>query len=98
MRSNAGSNANFEVQFGSRSFVRADENSQLSLPQQQERLIQFKVTSGRVSFDMRTLEPGLTVEVSTPNAVFVIEHAGYYRLGVGSPDTHFITRRGGEAR
>jgi len=92
-----GSNANFEVQFGSRSFVRADENSQLSLLQQQERLIQFKVTSGRVSFDMRTLEPGVTLEVSTPNAVFVIEHAGYYRVEVGDPDTHFITRRGGEA-
>jgi len=74
-----GGNANFEVQFGSRSFVRADENSQLSLLRQEERLIQFKVASGRVSFDMRTLEPGITVEVSTPDAVFVIEHAGYYR-------------------
>ena len=29
-----GGNANFEVQFGSRSFVRADENSQLSLLRQ----------------------------------------------------------------
>jgi hypothetical protein len=92
-----GSNANFEVQFGDRSFARADEHSQLSLLQQQERLIQFKVTGGRVSFDMRTLEPGITLEVSTPNAVFVIEHAGYYRVEVGDPDTHFITRRGGEA-
>jgi len=92
-----GQNANLEVQFGSRSFVRADENSQLSLLEQEERYIQFKVASGRVSFDMRSLAVGDTVEVSTPDAVFTIEHPGYYRVEVGSRDTHFVTRRGGEA-
>jgi len=92
-----GAGANFEVQFGSRSFVRADEHTQLSLLQQEASLIQFKVASGRVSFDMRSLEVGDSVEVSTPNAVFVIEHPGYYRVEVNSRDTHFITRRGGEA-
>jgi hypothetical protein len=92
-----GNNANFEVQFGSRSFVRADENSQLSLVAHEERFIQFKVTSGRVSFDLRSMVEGDTLEVSTPNAVFVIEHPGYYRVEVDSRDTHFITRRGGEA-
>ncbi|MHB1186186.1 DUF6600 domain-containing protein [Thiobacillus sp.] len=92
-----GNNANFEVQFGSRSFVRADENTQLSLVQQEANRIQFKLTSGRVSFDMRSLAVGDAVEVSTPDAVFVIRHPGYYRVEVGSRDTHFITRRGGEA-
>ena len=92
-----GNDANFEVQFGSRSFVRADENSQLSLVEQEEHRIQFTVTSGRVSFDMRSLAVDDTVEVSTPNAVFIIEHPGYYRVEVDSRDTHFITRRGGEA-
>ena len=92
-----GNDANFEVQFGSRSFVRADANSQLSLVEQEEHRIQFTVTSGRVSFDMRSLAVDDTVEVSTPNAVFVIEHPGYYRVEVDSRDTHFITRRGGEA-
>ncbi|MEQ1593239.1 MAG: DUF6600 domain-containing protein [Thiobacillaceae bacterium] len=92
-----GNNANLEVQFDSRSFVRADENSQLSLVDQSEHSIQFKLTSGRVSFDMRSLAVGDAVEVSTPNAVFIIEHPGYYRVEVGSRDTHFITRRGGEA-
>ena len=92
-----GKDANFEVQFGSRSFVRADENSQLSLLTQEEHFIQFKLTGGRASFDMRSLAVGDTVEVSTPNAVFVIEHPGYYRVEVNSRETHFITRRGGEA-
>ena len=92
-----GNDANLEVQFGSRSFVRADENSQLSLVAQEAHTIQFKLTSGRASFDMRSLAVGDTVEVSTPNAVFVIEHPGYYRVEVNSREAHFITRRGGEA-
>jgi hypothetical protein len=89
--------ANFEVQFASRSFVRVDENSQLSLVEQEEHRIQFKLTNGRASFDMRSMAVGDTVEVSTPNAVFTIEHPGYYRVEVSRHDTHFITRRGGEA-
>jgi len=92
-----GNRANFELQFGSRSFVRVDENSQLSLVEQDEHRIQFKLTSGRVSFDLRSLAVGDALEVSTPNAVFVIEHPGYYRVEVDSRETHFITRRGGEA-
>ncbi len=93
----SGSDANFEVQYGSRSFVRADADTQLSLVAQEEQRIQFKLTSGRVSFDMRSIAVGDTLEVSTPNAVFVVAHPGYYRVEVNSRDTHFITRRGGEA-
>jgi hypothetical protein len=92
-----GKGANFEVQFDSRSFVRADEDSQLSLLNQEERYIQFKVTQGRVSFDIRSMAVGDIVEVSTPDAVFFIEHPGYYRVEVNNRDTHFITRRGGRA-
>jgi hypothetical protein len=92
-----GNDANFEVQFGSRSFVRADENSELTLLNQEERYIQFKVAAGRASFDIRGMAVGDTLEVSTPNAVFTIVHPGYYRVEVDGRDTHFITRRGGEA-
>jgi hypothetical protein len=93
----AGRDANFEVQFGSRSYIRADEDSQLSLLELAEHRIQFKLTSGLVSFDMRSLVVGDSVEVSTPDAVFVIKNPGYYRVEVNNQDTHFITRRGGEA-
>lgn len=85
------------MQFDSRSFVRADENTQLSLLVQEEHRIQFKLTGGRVSFDLRSLAVGDTLEVSTPNAVFVVEHPGYYRVEVDDRETHFITHRGGEA-
>lgn len=91
-----GKRSNLELQFDSRSFARADENSQLTLTNQESNYIQFKVTSGLVSFDIRSMSVGDTVEVSTPDAVFIIEHPGYYRVEVNST-THFITRRGGRA-
>lgn len=91
-----GDRSNLEVQFDNRSFVRADENTQLTLTNQEANYIQFKVTSGLVSFDIRNMSVGDIVEVNTPDAVFTIEHPGYYRVEVNST-THFITRRGGRA-
>lgn len=93
----AGTNSNFEVQFDSRSFVRADENTQLSLLSQEMHYIQFKVTRGLVSLDMRSMAVGDAVEVDTPDAVFTIEQPGYYRVEVNSYETRFVTRRGGRA-
>ncbi len=93
----AGKDSNFEVQFGGRSFVRGDEYSELMFQGQEEGRLHFNVTSGRVSFDMRRLEDGKSVEVSTPDAAFLISDPGYYRVEVGNQDTHFITRHGGLA-
>lgn len=92
-----GRNANFEVQFGERSFVRADEDTELTLLQRTMQRTQFKLTGGRVSFDLGSWTPGDVLEVSTPEGVFVIEHPGYYRVEVEARATHFITRRAGEA-
>ena len=92
----AAQGANFELQIGARNFVRGDAMTQIALVNQEPDYLQFKVTTGRVSLDLRQLEPGTTVEVATPKAVFIISHEGYYRLDVNF-DTHFITRRGGQA-
>lgn len=91
-----GQDGDLELQMGSRAFIRADDESQLTLLNQTADYIQFKVTSGRVSFDLRTLPTGYSVEVDTPNAVFTIDRSGYYRVDVNG-DVHFITRRGGRA-
>jgi hypothetical protein len=91
-----GSDGDLELQMGSRAFVRADDETQISLINQTPDFIQFKVTSGRVSFDLRALPTGYSVEVDTPNAVFTIDHVGYYRVDVDG-DVRFITRRGGMA-
>ena len=89
--------ANLEVQIGARAFVRAWANTQIGLTNQEPDFLQFKVTAGSASFDVRTIEPGHTVEVDTPNAAFTIEHAGYYRVDVTGDRTSFITRRAGQA-
>lgn len=91
-----GRSGDLELQMGSRAFVRADDNTQLTLVNQTADFIQFKITSGRVSFDLRTLPTGYAVEVDTPHAVFTIDHIGYYRVDVDG-DVHFTTRRGGRA-
>ncbi|HEV8676344.1 MAG TPA: DUF6600 domain-containing protein [Methylomirabilota bacterium] len=92
-----GSPGNLEVQIGARAFVRAWANTQLGLANQEPDFLQFTVTGGHASFDLRALEPGTTVEVDTPNAAFTIEQPGYYRVDVTGERTSFITRRGGRA-
>ena len=89
-----GSPGNLELQIGSRAFVRGWANTQVGLANQEVGFLQFKVTTGSASFDLRTLERGTTVEVATPNAAFTIEHTGYYRVDVAGERTSFITRRG----
>ena len=88
---------NLELQVGARAFVRAGANTQIGLENLEPDFLQFKVTGGFASFDLRTLDPGHTVEVDTPNAAFTIEHAGYYRVDVDGEHTSFITRRAGRA-
>lgn len=92
----AGDKAGFELQTDARAFVRADERTRLALVNQTPGFLQFRVTTGHVSLDLRELDPGMTIEVATPDAVFRINHEGYYRLDVGD-DTQFISRRGGIA-
>lgn len=91
-----GKDGDLELQMGNRAFVRADDDTQLTLVNQTPDYAQFNITSGRVTFDLRTLPAGYSVELDTPNAVFTIDHVGYYRVDVDG-DVHFITRRGGRA-
>ncbi len=92
-----GSPGNLELQIDARAFVRGWANTQIGLANQEPDFLQFKVTTGHASFDLRTLDPGHTVEVDTPNAAFTIEHPGYYRVVVSGERTSFITRRAGRA-
>jgi hypothetical protein len=96
-RVHTGPNGNIEIQIGSRAFVRGGANTELGLESHEPDFIQLQVTAGKASFDLRTVEPGRTVEVDTPNAAFTVEHAGYYRLDVSDERTSFIARRGGQA-
>ncbi len=92
-----GDQGDLELQIGTRSFVRAWGNTQLGLANHEPDFVQFKVTSGHVSLDLRSLAPGRIVELDTPHAAFTIEHPGYYRADVTPERTSFITRRAGRA-
>lgn len=90
-------NAVFELQGEGNIFIRADEKTEMALVNQTPEFLQIKITSGRVSLDIRTLPvSGYNIEIDTPNAVFTIDRIGYYRVDVNG-DVHFITRRGGAA-
>src|SRR5258706_4349212 len=92
-----GSPGTLEVEVGARAFVRAWADTLLGLVNQDPDFLQIKVTAGHVSLDLRSLEPGRTMELDTPNAAFTIHQAGYYRVDVTGDRTSFITRRGGRA-
>jgi hypothetical protein len=88
---------NLELQVGARAYVRGGKDAQIGLVTQEPDFLRFKVTAGRVAFDLRTLAPGRTVEVDTPHGAVNIDHQGYYRLEVGDARTVFTTRRTGRA-
>jgi len=88
---------NLELQVGGRAFVRAWTDTQIGLVNQEPDFIQLKVTSGHISLDLRSVDPGHTVENDTPQAAFTIEAPGYYRVDVTGERTSFITRRSGRA-
>ncbi len=93
----AGSRGTLELQVGPRSFIRAWGDTQLGLLSQEPDFLQFKMTTGHASFDLRALDPGGTVEVDTPNAAITIDHPGYYRVEIKGERTAIITRRAGRA-
>src|SRR5581483_7147961 len=92
-----GNRGNLEIQIESRGFVRGWGDSQLGIENHEPDFLQLKVSAGHVSVDLRSLEPGRTVEIDTPAAAFTVTHIGYYRVDVTPDRTTFITRRGGVA-
>ncbi len=92
-----GDEANLELQIGAGAFVRAGEATQLGLASLEPDFLQLRLTTGRVSLDLRSRRASQTLEIDTPNAAFTIEHNGYYRVEVDGDTTTFTSRRGGRA-
>src|SRR5262245_20261061 len=86
-----------ELQVGGRAYVRAWGDTQLGLVNQEPDFLQLKVTTGHATFDLRTVEPGRSIEVDTPHAAFAIDAPGYYRVDVTPERTSFTARRSGRA-
>jgi hypothetical protein len=92
-----GQGGTVEIQTGRAAFVRAGNDTQIGLDNQEPDFLQFRVTGGHAGIDLRQVLPGATVEVDTPQAAFTIEQAGYYRLDVDRDATAFGAHRGGAA-
>src|SRR2546429_7867061 len=93
----AGARVNLELQEAARAFVLVWGAPQLGLGNEEPNSLQLKVPAGHVSLDLRSVEPGHSVEVDTPAAAFTIDAPGYYRVDVSPERTTFITRRSGRA-
>jgi hypothetical protein len=89
--------ATIEVQIGSRAYLRMAQNTMLTLLDDAAGVTQFKMTSGTIALDLRSLPAGQTIELDTPSGAFEINSAGYYRAAFADNATHFIVRRGGQA-
>jgi len=89
--------ANLEIQIGTSAFVRAGDDAELALTGLEPDFLQFRVTAGTVSLDLRSLQASQTFEIDTPDAAFTIDRSGYYRVDVYDDATTFIARRGGRA-
>jgi hypothetical protein len=92
-----GPSGRLEVQVGPRAFLRLHTNTQVGLEAQEPDVLQFSLTAGDASLDLRGLDAGQIVEVDTPNAAFSIAQPGYYRVTVAGERTSFVARRGGRA-
>jgi hypothetical protein len=92
-----GNRGNLEIQVGAGEFVRAWGDTQLGVVDQETNALQLKVTTGHVVLDLRSVEPGRSVEVATPQAALTIDAPGYYRVDVTGDHAAFVARRGGRA-
>jgi hypothetical protein len=89
--------AGVEVQVGARAFVRAADRTEIGFVEIASGFLQIELKDGTAALDLRGMPPNYRVELDTPNAVFTIEHPGYYRVDADGNETHFITRRSGRA-
>jgi hypothetical protein len=87
-----------ELQIGRASFLRAGDGTQLRLKSNEPGFLQFEVSAGVVSADLRDLRHGDIVEIDTANSTVRLDRDGYYRVEAASDSTRLIVRRGGQAQ
>src|SRR5262249_22867426 len=78
----AGANGTAEIQIGRAAFVRASNDTQLGLDNQEAGYLQFRLTAGHAGIDLPQLPQGSVVVVATPQAAFTLRERGCYPLDV----------------
>jgi len=93
----AAEGSRFELQFGPDSFVRGDASTDLVVQSIDPDYVQFRVSKGTASLDIRTFDRDAIVELTTPHVAMSTRRAGYYRLDVADETSVVVARRGGDA-
>lgn len=89
--------ARAELQIGSSS-VQLDENTQLSVLELSDNVLQLQLTQGTVNVYVRGMERDDTIEVDTPNAATTMQEPGTYRVHADdSGDVTVVQVRAGSA-
>jgi hypothetical protein len=89
--------ARAELQAGN-SAVQIDENTQLSVLELSDTVLQLQLTQGTVSLHVRGMDRDETIEIDSPNAATAIQEPGTYRIEVGnSGDLTVVQVRTGSA-
>ncbi len=94
----ADSGGNFELEIGTRAYVRGGPGTQLGIDSLETGYLQLRVPAGYAAVDLRRIPEGQEIELDTPNGAFLISLPGYYRFDVDDRATRFTVRRGGSAR
>ncbi|MGH7391585.1 MAG: DUF6600 domain-containing protein, partial [Candidatus Rokuibacteriota bacterium] len=86
-----------EIQLGPQALIRAAQETQLGLDNQEADFVQVSVPLGHVAVDVAQLPSGSTIEIDTPNGAFTLEQPGYYRVDVTGEWAALAVHRGGRA-
>ncbi len=78
--------------------IRMTQQTALAILNLDDRTIQLSITQGSVQIHLRSLEPGETFEVATPNVAVTLLRPGDYRVDAdGDNAVTTVTVRGGDA-
>jgi hypothetical protein len=87
----------FELQIGPQDFLRAADQTQLTVKSQEPDFLQIEVNQGSVVLDLRQLPAGHVVQITTPQGAMTARANGFYRVDVGGDSTRLTVRRAGRA-
>ncbi len=92
----SGTKSRVEVQVGRGAYIRLFENTELTVTDLSERIVQFEITVGTANVRVDNLGQAFErFEIDTPGGALLLKEDGLYRINVGSNSaSEIIVRRG----
>ncbi len=97
-----GADSRVEIQFGTRTHLRADNDSFIQIKQLSDQGIAVSLSTGTASVRLRKFDKDKEFfEIDAPNTTLAVQKEGYYRIDAGnasSAEVRVSVTEGGEAR